>query len=162
MIAGHTKSRVDGSFGMIKKKYRKSTIYYKEDFVRVVEESSSAGLNKVQCYDEGKGFQYLDFKVLEKYFGKLPNIGKHHHFLFESSNLGVVKVKEFVDSEWEKFDLLKVDGREREEVIEEIRNLTFHTLKPEPLSLKRQEYLYKEIRPLLPEEFREEVCLTSN
>jgi hypothetical protein len=96
MIAGHTKFSPDRNFGMIKRRYRKSTIYSKEDFVRVVEKSSS--LNKVQCYKEGKGFQYLDFKVLEKYFEKLFKIGKYHHFLFNADKLGVVKVKEFVDS----------------------------------------------------------------
>jgi hypothetical protein len=97
MIAGHTKFKVDGNFGMIKKRYRKSTIHSKEDFVRVVEKSSS--LNKVQCYESRQGFQYLDFKVLEKYFEKLFRIGKYHHFLFSADKLGVVKVKEFVDSE---------------------------------------------------------------
>jgi hypothetical protein len=48
---------------------------------------------------------------------------------------------------------LKVDGREREEVIREIRNLVFDILEPKTLSLKRQEYLYKEVRPLLPEKY---------
>ncbi|CAG8763436.1 7730_t:CDS:2, partial [Ambispora leptoticha] len=66
---GHTKFKVDGNFGMIKKKYRKSTIYGKEDFVKVVERSSS--LNKVQCYKDGEGFN--------------------------ADRLGVVKVKEFID-----------------------------------------------------------------
>jgi hypothetical protein len=99
MIPGHTKFKVDGNFGMIKRKYRKSTVYCKEEFVKVVEESSPVGLNKVQCYEDGRGFYYYDFKeVLEKYFVKLPNIGKYHHFLIENSNLGVVKFKEFVDS----------------------------------------------------------------
>jgi hypothetical protein len=154
MIAGHTKFKVDGNFGMIKRKYRKSTIYSKEDFVKIVEESSSQGLNKVQCYESGKGFEYYDFKEkLESYFIKLPKIGKYHHFLFESSNFGVVKVKEFVDSEWEEFDLLKVEGRKREKVIEEIRGLVFPILEPKPLSLERQRYLYKEVRPLLPEKY---------
>jgi hypothetical protein len=97
MIAGHTKFKVDGNFGMIKKKYRKSTIYSKEDFVKVIERYSS--LNKVQCYKNGRGFSYYDFKVLEKYFEKLFKIGKYHHFYFSSDNLGVVRVKEFVDSE---------------------------------------------------------------
>jgi hypothetical protein len=97
MIAGHTKFKVDGNFGMIKKKYRKSTIYSKEDFVKVVERSSS--LNKVQCYKNRRGFSYYDFKVLEKYFEKLFRIGKYHHFYFSADRLGVIKVKEFVDSE---------------------------------------------------------------
>jgi hypothetical protein len=103
MIAGHTKFKVDGNFGMIKRKYRKSTIYTKEQFEEVVSESSF--LNKVQCYENGQSFQYFDFKVLEKYFYKLPNINKYHHFLFNDDRLGVVKVKEFVDSSAEKFDL---------------------------------------------------------
>ena len=100
MIAGHTKFKVDGNFGMIKKRYRKSTVYCKEDFVKVVEESSPQGLNKVQCYEDGEGFKYFDFKgKLESYFVKLSRIGKYHHFLFSADRLGVVKVKEFVDSE---------------------------------------------------------------
>ena len=97
MIAGHTKFKVDGNFGMIKKRYRKSTIYNKEDFISVVEKSSS--LNKVKCYNNGRGFKYYDFKVLEKHFEKLFKIGKYHHFLFSADRLGVIKVKEFVDSE---------------------------------------------------------------
>jgi len=105
MIAGHTKFSPDRNFGMIKKLYHKSTVYRKDDFVEVVNKSSPKGLNKVQCYEEGKGFQYLDFKVLERYFEKLPNIKKYHHFLFSADNLGVVKVKEFVDSSWIEINL---------------------------------------------------------
>jgi hypothetical protein len=48
---------------------------------------------------------------------------------------------------------LKTDGRKREEVIEEIRKLVFNVSKPKSLSLKRQEYLYEKIRPLLPEKY---------
>lgn len=149
MIAGHTKFKVDGNFGMIKRRYRKSTIYSKEDFVKVVEKSSPQNLNKVQCYESGQGFQYLDFKVLEKYFEKLFKIAKYHHFLFSADRLGVVKVKEFVDSEWEEISL----WRDKDRVIKsirEIRSLVFPILVPKPLSLERQEYLYKNIQPLLP------------
>ena len=38
---------------MIKRKYKKSTVYTKEQFEEVVEKSSPAGLNKVQCYEDG-------------------------------------------------------------------------------------------------------------
>jgi hypothetical protein len=163
MMKGHNKSQVDGNFGMIKRRYKKSTVYSIEQFTEVVRKSSPTGYNKVQCYEDGKGFQYYDIREsLEPYFSELPKIGKYHHFLFESSNLGVVKAKEFVDSKWEEFDLLKTDGRKREKVIEEIRNLVFTILKPKSLSLERQEYLYKKIRSLLPEEFREEICPRPN
>ena len=150
MIAGHTKFKVDGNFGMIKRKYRKSTIYNKEDFIKVVKESSPVGLNKVQCYENCRGFQYLDFKVLEKYFTKLPNIGKYHHFCFSADSLGVVKIKEFADSDFEELYLLKDNGRKATETIKEIRRLKFLILKPFPLKLERQEYLLQNIYPLLP------------
>jgi len=73
-----------------------------------------------------------------------------------------MKVKEFVDSDWEECDLLKDNGRKREKIIKEIRNLVFTILKPKTLSLKRQEYLYKEIRPLLPKEYQDIVCPRPN
>jgi len=57
---------------------------------------------------------------------------------------------------------LNVDGREREKVIEEIRSLVFTILKPKSLSLERKEYLYKEIRHLLPENYQDAICPTPN
>ncbi|MEG7978496.1 MAG: hypothetical protein NY202_00835 [Mollicutes bacterium UO1] len=51
MIARHTKFKVDGNFGIIKRLHRKSTINCKEEFVE--------RLNKVQCYENSKGFQTL-------------------------------------------------------------------------------------------------------
>jgi hypothetical protein len=32
--------------------------------VEVIKKSSPAGLNKAQCYEGGKGFQYLDIKAI--------------------------------------------------------------------------------------------------
>ena len=154
MIVGHTKFSPDRGFAMIKKKYYKSTVYCKEEFVEVVKKSSPAELNKVQCYEDGKGFQYLNIKgTLEKFFTKLFNIAKYHHFFFESSNLETIKTKEYVDSDWEEFDLLKTESGKREKVIEEIRNLVFPILPPKPLSLERLKYIDKKIRPLLPKKY---------
>ena len=51
MIPGHTKFKCDGSFGLIKKLYRKTTVDCVSHIVEVVEKSSSAGLNKPQCYE---------------------------------------------------------------------------------------------------------------
>src|SRR5436190_8616781 len=60
MIPGHTKFKCDGSFGLVKKLYRKTTVNCVNDIVEVVKKSSTAGLNKAQRYDNGKAFQYLD------------------------------------------------------------------------------------------------------
>ena len=75
MIPGHTKFKCDGSFGLIKKLYRRTRVDCLDHVVEVVKKSSPAGLNKAQCYEGGKGFQYLDIKaILGIYFKKLPNI----------------------------------------------------------------------------------------
>src|SRR5437899_12708300 len=60
MIPGHTKFKCDGSFGLIKKVYRKTTVNCVDHIVEVVKKSSATGLNKTRRYDNGKGFQYLD------------------------------------------------------------------------------------------------------
>jgi hypothetical protein len=106
MIAGHTKFKVDGNFGMIKRLYRKSTIYSIEQFAEAVRKSSPAGLNKVQRYENGQGFQYLDIKAdLENYFEKLTGISKYHHFFFSASELGIVRVQEEANGEFKEFNL---------------------------------------------------------
>jgi hypothetical protein len=106
MVAGHTKFSPDRNFGMIKKLYRKSTINCVDDFVKVVENSSPKGLNKVQRYKNSEGFQYLDIKAsLGSYFVKIPNIARYHHFHFSADNLEIVKVQEFADSPLINFDL---------------------------------------------------------
>src|SRR5438105_14886791 len=75
MVPGHTKFKCDGSFGLIKKLYRKTTVDCVDHIVKVVKKSSTAGLNKAQCYKNGKGFQYLDLNsVLGIFFKKLSGL----------------------------------------------------------------------------------------
>ena len=90
MVPGHTKFKCDGSFGLIKKLYRKKTVDYVDHIVEVVKKSSTTGLNKAQCYDDGKSFQYLDLNaVLGIFFKKLNGMQKYQHFLFEAANSGI-------------------------------------------------------------------------
>jgi len=49
MIPGHTKFKCDGSFGLIKKLYRKTTVDCVDHIVEVVKRSSTAGLNKLSA-----------------------------------------------------------------------------------------------------------------
>src|SRR2546430_17683840 len=63
MIPGHTKFKCDGNFGMIKKLYRRTRVDCLDHVVEVIKKSSTAGLNKAQCYEGGKGFKYLDIKA---------------------------------------------------------------------------------------------------
>ena len=118
--------------------------------------SSPAGLNKTQCYEGGKGFQYLDIKsILGIYFKKLNDLQKYQHFLFEASNLGTVKVQEVANGSFVEFDLLKIRGTD---IFEEIRALSILVLTPPSLDYKRQEYLYINIRPFVRDEFKDVTC----
>ena len=93
MIPGHTKFKCDGSssFGLIKKLYRKTTVDCVDHIVEVVKKSITAGFNQSQCYDNGKGFQYLGLNsVLGIFFKKLSGL-KNQYFVFEAAKPGVVK-----------------------------------------------------------------------
>src|SRR3954452_3345741 len=137
MIPGHTKFKCDANFGMIKKLYRRTRIDCLDHVVEVAKKSSPTGLNKAQCYGDGKGFQYLDIKaILGIYFKKLPSIQKYQHFLFEASNLGVVKAQEIANGPFTEFNLLKA---KKADIFEEIKSLSILVLKPPPLDYKRQE-----------------------
>ena len=75
MIPGHTKFKCDGSFGLIKRLYRKTTVDCVDHIVDVVKRSSITRLNKAQCYNGSKGFQYFNIlSSLEIYFRKLPGM----------------------------------------------------------------------------------------
>jgi len=76
--------------------------------VEAVKRSSTAGLNKAQCYDNGKGFQYLDLNsVLGIFFKKLNGLQKYQHFLFEATHPGVVKAQLVANGAFTEFNLEK-------------------------------------------------------
>src|SRR5918911_3750299 len=156
MVPGHTKFKCDGSFGLIKKLYRKTRVDYLGHVVEVIKKSSPAGLNKAQCYEGGKGFQYLDIKaILGIYFKKLPSIQKYQHFLFEATNLGTVKAQEVANGSFTEFNLLKT---KKADIFEEIKSLSILVLTPFPLDYKRQKYLYHNIRPFVKDEYKDITC----
>ena len=108
MVPGHTKFKCDGSFGLIKKLYRKMTVDCVNHIVEVVKRSSTAGLNKAQRYDNGKGFQYLDLNsVLGIFFKKLNGLQKYQHFVFEAAKPGIVKAQLVANGAFTEFNLLK-------------------------------------------------------
>src|SRR5436190_12901370 len=160
MIPGHTKFKCDGSFGFIKKLYRKTTVDCVQHIVEVVKKSSLAGLNKAQRYDNGKGFQYLDLNsVLGIFFKKLNNLQKHQHFLFEAAHPGVVKAQLVANGSFTEFNLLKPRKASVSEITKEIKSFSILVLTPPPLDYKRQEYLYRNIRAFVRDEFKDITCL---
>src|SRR5437764_2405230 len=159
MVPGHTKFKCDGSFGLIKKLYRKTTVDCVNHIVEVVKRSSTAGLNKAQCYEDGKGFQYLDLSsVLGTFFKKLNGLQKYQHFVFEAANPGIVKAQMVANGPFVEFNLVKTKRTDISQVIKEIKAVSILVLTPPPLDYKRQEYLYHNIRPFVRDEFKDITC----
>jgi hypothetical protein len=159
MIPGHTKFKCDGSFGLIKKLYRKTTVDFVNHIIEAVKRSSTAGLNKAQRYDNGKGFQYLDLNsVLGIFFKKLNGLQKYQHFVFEAAKPGIVKAQLVANSSYTEFNLLKTKKASVSEIIKEIKSFSIIILTPPPLDYKRQEYLYRNIRPFVRDEFKDITC----
>ena len=159
MIPGHTKFKCDGSFGLIKKLYRKTTVDCVDHIVEVVKRSSTAGLNKAQCYENGKGFQYLDLNsVLGIFFKKLSGLQKYQHFFLKQLILELSKLK------WLLMVLLLnlIYWKPEKQVFlnyqRDIKSFSILVLTPPPLDYKRQEYLYHNIRPFVRDEFKDISC----
>ena len=143
LVAGHTKFSPDRCFGMIKKSYKATYVSSIYELARLVENSSSIGVNKAQLVGTHDGrvivpvFDWASF--LEPYFKRIPNIKKYHHFRFSKDSPGMVFCKEFVTSPEQSFMLLKDQANLPPSVIQT-------TISPDGLSQERKNYLFREIR----------------
>lgn len=79
---------------------------------------------------------------LDRYFNKLPNIKKYHHFRFSKDESGKVYFKEFSTSPEQSRTLLKNSDL----AILPPASMLPPTINPEGLSQDRKQYLFREIR----------------
>ena len=151
LVAGYTKFALDRCFGLLKKAYKVScvSLLYEfarlvDEFARLVETSSSTGVNKAQLVGTHNGrvivpvYDWISF--LGQYFKKLPNITKFHHLRFSWENPEMVFYKEFVSSPEQSFMLLK-----RNIILPPSLTLP-NEINPEGLTEESKNYLYGEIR----------------
>ena len=109
--------------------YRKTTVDCVNHIIEVVKKSSTAGLNNAHCYEDGKGFQYLDLNsVLGIFFKKLSGLQKYQHFLFEAANPGVVKAQMVANGAYTEFNLLKTRKANVSEITKEIKSFSILVL----------------------------------
>ncbi len=151
MLVGHTKFSPDAYFGLLKKRYRRSKVYTYNQIVDVINTSTVRGCNTCHSYKNADGdvsFKYRSWsKWLENYFRKLPNISRYQHFSMNADTPGEVTLKKHADAPEKAIQLLKrnvtcgdlIEAEPPEEVT------------PEELSLKRQWYLYDNIRMHIPD-----------
>ena len=157
LIAGHTKFVQDWCFGLIKKKFRRTQVSCLNDIAKVVTASTPSGCNKAQVVATENGqvsVEIFDWQTfLKQYFKTLPALLTYHHFDFDSSSGGVVKVREFSDS-----DPISVNIVSKGAILP-CNAVEFPQVIPSPgLSLTRQWYLFEQIRDFCPFESRDVTC----
>ncbi len=57
IVSRHTKFKYNSSFELIKKLYQNTIVDCIDHVIEIVKKSNPTGLNKAQCYKDGKGFQ---------------------------------------------------------------------------------------------------------
>ncbi len=152
LIAGHTKFSPDGYFGLIKRHYRRSLVYTYEQLADIVESSSKNGHNICVRISENKDSSviYRDWSSwLSQYFTVFKGISNYHHFRVESDNPSIFVIKERKNSEEIKVELSKKPFPfSKTQPPDKLPK----QLLPAGLSLKRQWYLYDQIRCHIPYE----------
>ncbi len=159
LIVGHTKFSPDGYFGLIKHHYRRSKVYTYDELANIVESSSTNGHNV--CVRVSKNTDhpviYRDWSSwLFQYFKPFKGISSYQHFRVERENPSILIVKKRKDSEEIKIELTKKKFPfSKDEPLEKLPE----QLIPRGLSLKRQWYLYDQIRCHIPcESDKDQTC----
>ena len=100
MLAGHTKFAPDQLFGLINRKYHRSTVSSMIELQRVVNESTIAGQNIPQLVRDVHGRQqvvwYKWSAHLLQFFKTIPNIHSYHSFRVSKDNSNSPIVKNLV------------------------------------------------------------------
>lgn len=153
LVSGHTKFSPDRSFGILKKKYSRSTVDTIIDLKECVKSSSHKGLQGATITLDPRTNEHQVIwsdwtSFLDQLFVKLPGLTKYHHFIFTSD--GAIKTKEYADSEPECVYLVKSDWTaDAALVIEDII--------PEGLSVERQWYLFENVRQFVIDEAKKDL-----
>lgn len=147
MIAGHTRCLVDGCFGLVKQKYRRSDLYTLQQLTAAVNNSASCNVA-----DQDGVVWYEWDKFFDGFFKKVKGISQYHHFTFDSAAAGEVQARALADNPPEAHAILKVDKSQ----------LSRHQLPPvlpsAGLTDERKQYLFKEIRPFVADPYKDELC----
>ena len=154
LVVGHTKFSPDWCFGLLKQKFKRSSVNCLDELVDVVNES--AVVNRAQLVGSQSGEvivpTYNWAEYLGSQFEKIHGIKSNHHFLFSSLHPGTVRVKQYCESE-EITHLILKDQAWRPTAAE-----LPPVIHPTGLSIDRQWYLFQKIREFCSVDTRDLVC----
>ena len=148
MRVGHTRCFVDGGFGLLKQRYRKSDVDTVQQLADATEES--AAFNKAVQFT----WQWREWDAfLAESFVPLKNVTRYQRFRFLSSELGKVRASQSTSLEDKCVTILKATAD-----INTMSTTLPPVLKPAGMSRTRADYLFKQIRPHCHEENRDVTC----
>ena len=154
LIVGHTKFSPDWCFGLLKQKFRKTSVNCLKDIEDVVDGSAVVNTSQLVGDQFGKvivpTYDWADY--LGVHFNKVPSIKAQHHFYFCHTKPGVVQVKQLVNSE-ELSYTIQIDKKWKPDW----KNLP-PILAPGGLSPERRWYLYHKVREFCSAETKDLVC----
>eukprot|EP00117_Sycon_ciliatum_P016477 scpid44506/ scgid15886/ len=150
MLTGHTRCLVDGCFGLLKQKFRRSDCYTMGQLVAVVNESASC--NKAQLIP-GSGLEWRAWDTfLAQHFKPVKGIRKVQHMVFDAAKPGIVSVKASLEDTYSDVEVLTTSKDAL------VAAGMPPVLQAPGLSEQRQQYLYNQIRPHVPDQFQDELC----
>ena len=151
MIVGHTKFTPDSCFGLIKQRFRHTSVQTLSDISHVVTESAT--VNRVQLVGNEQGEVFVHTYDWMSFFApklkKVPGIKQYHQFNFTEA--GTVVCKQYSDSQGKSVSLLQNPWSPTHNELPDI-------IPPPGLSLERQWYLYEKIRPFCEPQYQDITC----
>ncbi len=151
LVVGHTKFSPDWCFGLLKRKFRNTKVNSLAEISAVVNESAYCNHSQLIANETAEIFvPTLDWSsFFIPNMKKVIGIKKFHHFSFDSSQPGVVAVKEHSNSLEKVMELVKTPS-----------NFTDYPnqISPKGLSAEHQWYLYDKIRDFCSEDSRDVTC----
>lgn len=111
---------------------------------------------KVFFFDNGEDsftWKYYNWKdFLSQFFTALPGISKYHSFRFNAEHPGFVFVKENINSQEMKIQIVKLFG------LQHIQDNSPTEIAPAGMSRERSEYLFRKIRPFVRPTCQDLLC----
>ncbi|XP_033121769.1 uncharacterized protein LOC117120796 [Anneissia japonica] len=157
MLTGHTKFLPDGAFGQIKQRLKLTKVECIADIAAVVNSSSAMNIAQIVAEEDGsnvavKHYAWNDF--LSQWFREVPDVGRYHHFRFNAEKPGIISVREFASSPEQEICIF----RQKKKRVNIVDNVLPDIMTPPGLSMKRQIYLNRFIRPYVRPEIQDLVC----
>jgi hypothetical protein len=165
LVKGHTKFSPDGGFGMIKKHYRRATLYTIDQVAQAINQSTEETRRNAAVVLGKEAFG--EWKTaLRSYFAPLKGISACAAFRFDATYaLGEVHVQEYNDDTWQSIHLLH-DSLTPADVLDEVqfRRLPEHLppVASPSIQAKKQWDLYEKVRPYVPAEYQDIICPQPN